>query len=186
MAGYRPCGGQHPVSTALGGVPAHHGVRCAGAELSEALLFGVAGGPGAGYILQEFAHDESRHVTLGFSVDGHHHDRAALDRLDVPATVYRTGGAVGAARALAWAAGRPTIIWPDRQVAGYQHLRARLGRRATAHVRRQWVTPPPAAVARVADGRTSWTVCERPQRMRGAGRADARLQVTGGRSPVER
>jgi hypothetical protein len=125
VAGYRLRGGQHPDSAALANVLAHHGVRCAGAELSEALLFGVAGGPGAGYILWEFAHDDSRHVTLGFSVDGHYFDRAvlaALDRLGVPATVHRTGGAVGAAQALARAAGRPAIVWPDRQVAGYQHL----------------------------------------------------------------
>lgn len=124
VGGYRLRGGQHPDSAALTNVLAHHGVRCAGAELSEALLFGVAGGPGAGYILWEFAHDDSRHVTLGFSVDGHYFDRAvlaALDRLGVPATVHRTGGAVGAAAALARAAG-PAIVWPDRQIAGYQHL----------------------------------------------------------------
>lgn len=127
VAGYRLRGGRHPDSAALANVLAHHGVRCAGAELSEALLFGVAGGPGAGYILWEFAHDDSRHVTLGFSTDGHYFDRAtlaALDRLGVPAAVHRTGGAVGAARALAQAvdAGRPALVWPDRQRAGYQHL----------------------------------------------------------------
>lgn len=124
VGGYRLRGGQHPDSAALANLLAHHGVRCAGAELSEALLFGVTGGPGAGYILWEFAHDDSRHVTLGFSVDGHYFDRAvltALDRLGVPATVHRTGGAVGAARELAQATG-PVIVWPDRQVAGYRHL----------------------------------------------------------------
>lgn len=127
VAGYRLRGGRHPDSAPLANVLAHLGVRCAGAELSEALLFGVAGGPGAGYILWEFAHDGARHVTLGFSVDGHYFDRAtlaALDRLGVPATVHRTGGAVGAARALARAvdAGRPGLVWPDRQLAGYRHL----------------------------------------------------------------
>ena len=63
-AGYRLRGGVHPVSAALAAVLAHHGVRAGGGELSEALVFGIAGGPGAGYILWEFAHDDSRVVTV--------------------------------------------------------------------------------------------------------------------------
>lgn len=130
-AGYRLAGGREPVSAALAHVLAHHGVRCAGEELSEALLFGVAGGPGAGYILWEFAHDDSRPVVLAFSADWQYADRAtlaALDRLGVAASVQRTGGAVGAARALAEAVdgGRPALVWPDRQRAGYRHLPAAL------------------------------------------------------------
>ncbi|GAA3231722.1 hypothetical protein GCM10017691_25800 [Pseudonocardia petroleophila] len=130
-AGYRLRGGQHPDSAALAGVLAHHGVRCAGAELSEALLFGAAGGPGAGYILWEFAHDGSRPVVLGFSADWQYAGRAtlaALDRLGVAASVQRTGGAAGAARALAGAVdgGRPALVWPDRHGLGYRHLPAAL------------------------------------------------------------
>jgi hypothetical protein len=126
-AGYRLSGGTHPVSAALAHVLAHHGVRAGGAELTEALAFGVAGGPGAGYILWEFEHDGSRPVVLGFSAQWQYIDRAplaALERLGVPARVHRTGGAVGAARALgdALSAGRPALVWPDRQVAGYWHL----------------------------------------------------------------
>ncbi|MBW0115233.1 BtrH N-terminal domain-containing protein [Pseudonocardia sp. KRD-169] len=126
-AGYRLSGGREPVSAALAHVLAHHGVRCAGDEVSEELIFGVAGGPGAGYILWEFAHDDSRPVVLAFSADWQYADRAtlaALDRLGVAASVHRTGGAVGAARALAAAvdAGRPALVWPDRRRAGYRHL----------------------------------------------------------------
>ncbi|MCO1655040.1 BtrH N-terminal domain-containing protein [Pseudonocardia sp. S2-4] len=127
--GYRLRGGTHPVSAALAGVLAHHGVRAAGAELSEAVLFGLAGGPGAGYILWEFERDGSRPVVLGFSAQWQYIDRAplaALQRLGVPAAVERTGGAVTAARTLGAAldAGTPALVWPDRYVAGYWHLPA--------------------------------------------------------------
>jgi len=127
--GYRLRGGVHPVSAALAHVLAHHGVRVDGAELSEAMVFGIAGGPGAGYILWEFAHDGSRPVVLGFSAQWQYADRAplaALRRLAVPAAVERTGGAVTAARTLAAAldAGRPALVWPDRVGAGYWHLPA--------------------------------------------------------------
>lgn len=126
-AGYRLRGGVHPVSASLAAVLAHHGVRAGGAELSEALVFGIAGGPGAGYILWEFAHDDSRPVVLGFSSQWQYTDQAplaALQRLGVPASVERTGGAVTAARTLAAAldAGRPALVWPDRFGAGYWHL----------------------------------------------------------------
>ncbi|WP_250556765.1 BtrH N-terminal domain-containing protein [Pseudonocardia lacus] len=129
--GYRLRGGAHPESAALANVLAHHGVRAAGGELSEALLFGVAGGPGAGYILWEFERDGSRPVVLGFFSQWQYHDRAVLAglaRLGVPATVERTGGTVTAARTLAAAldAGTPALVWPDRRVAGYWHLPAHL------------------------------------------------------------
>lgn len=127
--GYRLRGGVHPESASLADVLAHHGVRCGGAELTEALVFGAAGGPGAGYILWEFAHDDSRPVVLGFSSQWQYHDRAlldALDRLGVPARVHRTAGRVGAAAALAEcvAADRPALVWPDRAGLGYRHLPA--------------------------------------------------------------
>lgn len=125
--GYRLRGGVEPVAASLAHVLAHHGVRVAGAELTEPLLFGIAGGPGAGYILWEFAHDGGRHVTLGFSSQWQYIDRAplaALDRLGIAAEVHRTGGAVGAARTLAAGldAGRPALVWPDRFTAGYGML----------------------------------------------------------------
>lgn len=126
-AGYRLRGGVHPESAGLANILAHHGVRAGGAELTEPLVFGVAGGPGAGYILWEFAHDDSRTVVIGFSAQWQYFDRAALaalDRLGVPAQVHRTRGAVGAARALAATldAGRPALVWPDAHLVGYRHL----------------------------------------------------------------
>lgn len=131
VGGYRLRGGVHPESASLANVLAHHGVRAGGAELTEALVFGAAGGPGAGYILWEFAHDDSRPVVIGFSSQWQYHDRAvlaALERLDVPARVHRTAGRVGAATVLAEVvgAGRPVLVWPDRVALGYRHLPASL------------------------------------------------------------
>jgi hypothetical protein len=131
QGGYRLRGGVHPVSAGLANILAHHGVRAGGAELTEALVFGIAGGPGAGYILWEFAHDDSRSVGLGFISQWQYADRAplaALDRLGVGVQVHRTGGAAGAARMLGSCldAGRPALVWPDRLVAGYRHLPATL------------------------------------------------------------
>lgn len=128
-AGYRLRGGVHPDSASLANVLAHHGVRAGGAELTEPLMFGVAGGPGAGYILWEFARDDSRPVALAFSSQWQYIDRAplaALDRLGVPAQVHRTAGTVAAPRALAAALeqGRPALVWPDRVLVGYRHLPA--------------------------------------------------------------
>lgn len=129
VGGYRLRGGVHPESASLANVLAHHGVRSGGAELTEALVFGAAGGPGAGYILWEFAHDGSRPVVIGFSSQWQYHDRsvlAALDRLGVAARVQRTAGRVGAARTLAGcvAEGLPALVWPDRVAVGYRHLPA--------------------------------------------------------------
>ena len=126
-AGYRLRGGVHPVSASIEHVLAHLGVRSGGAELTEPLVFGVAGGPGVGYILWEFQHDGSRPIALGLSSQWQYADRApvaALERLGVPARVHRTGGAVAAARALTDAldGGRPALVWPDRHVVGYWHL----------------------------------------------------------------
>lgn len=129
VGGYRLRGGVHPESASVANVLAHHGVRSGGAELTEALVFGAAGGPGAGYILWEFAHDDSRPVVIGFSAQWQYHDRAllaSLERLGVPARVHRTGGRVGAGRVLAecLAEDRPAIVWPDRMQLGYRHLPA--------------------------------------------------------------
>lgn len=131
-AGFPLLGGQHPDATALAAVLRHAGVTADdGRPVSEPLLFGIMGGLGAGYILWEFAHDDSRVVTLGFHNQWQYHDRAvltALDRLGVEWTVHRTSGARTAARQLdaQLAAGRPALVWPDRYTVGYWHLPASL------------------------------------------------------------
>ncbi len=114
-------GGLHPDSAAVAHVLADLGV-----DLSEAMVLGVGGGLGAGYILWEFAAHDSRHLTLGFRHRWNYLDWAerTLDRLGAEHHVHTTSGMKGAAAELsaALAAGRRAIVFPDRHLAGYWHL----------------------------------------------------------------
>ncbi|WP_222267477.1 BtrH N-terminal domain-containing protein [Modestobacter marinus] len=128
-AGWTLRGGTDPDTAALANVLAHRGVAGPAGPLTEPLLFVVGGGPGAGYILWEFDAQDGRVVTLGFTHSWQYFDRrlaTTVDRLGLDARWSRTGGAVGAARALASAldAGDPAIVWPDRHQVGYWHLPA--------------------------------------------------------------
>ncbi|MFD1507073.1 DUF4872 domain-containing protein [Georgenia yuyongxinii] len=130
-AGWALRGGADPDTAALTNVLAHRGVTGPHGPLTEPLLFVVGGGLGAGYILWEFAHDDSRIVTLGFAHSWQYFDRrltTTVDRLGLDVTWSRTGGAAGAARALrsALAGGDPAIVWPDRYHMGYWHVPALL------------------------------------------------------------
>jgi hypothetical protein len=120
--GWKLRGGLHPDSAAIANVLAHHG-----AEVSEALVLGVGGGLGAGYILWEFKAHGARVVVLGFRNQWQYPGRWAaktLERLGVPFELHETGGARGAAARLdaALAAGRPALATVDRQEIGYWHL----------------------------------------------------------------
>ena len=126
--GYTLRGGQHPESANIAHVLAHYGVTAAGQPIPESLIFGVGGGPGAGYILWEFEAHGSAILTLGFHNTWQYTDhrwlQKTLDRLGVRYLVERTGAAAGAARRLTelLAAGRPCIVRPDRYVMGYWGL----------------------------------------------------------------
>jgi hypothetical protein len=127
--GYRLRGGLHPDSAAVANVLAHHGVVAGhtGEPLSEAMVLGIGGGLGAGYILWEFESRGGPILVLGFSNRWQYPDRwtkAVLERLAVPASHLETGGARTAARQLdeALAAGRPALATVDRQSIGYLHL----------------------------------------------------------------
>jgi Butirosin biosynthesis protein H, N-terminal/Domain of unknown function (DUF4872) len=122
-------GGSDPDAAALANILANSRVVGPEGPLSEELIFLVAGGLGAGYILWEFQHDDSRVVTLGFTHLAQYLDRrlsAAISRLGVQADWSRTSGAVGAAAELRreLAAGQPVVVWPDRYLIGYWQLPA--------------------------------------------------------------
>jgi hypothetical protein len=122
-------GGSDPDAAALANILANSRVVGPEGPLSEELIFLVAGGLGAGYILWEFKHDDSRVVTLGFTHLAQYLDRrlsAAISRLGVRAEWSRTSGAVGAAAELRreLAAGQPVVVWPDRYLIGYWQLPA--------------------------------------------------------------
>ncbi|MFP5372815.1 MAG: BtrH N-terminal domain-containing protein, partial [Actinomycetes bacterium] len=126
-AGWALRGGTDPDTAALANVLAHRGVTGPDGPLTEPLLLLVGGGLGAGYILWEFAHDDSRVVTLGFTHSWQYFDRrlaTTVDRLGLDAVWSRTGGAAGAAQALAstLADGDAAIVWPDRYQVGYRNL----------------------------------------------------------------
>ena len=128
-SGWTLRGGSDPDSAALANVLANTRVIGPEGPLSEELIFLVAGGLGAGYILWEFQRDAGRIVTLGFTHLAQYFDRrlsAAISRLGVQADWSRTSGAVGAAAELRreLAAGQPVIVWPDRYLIGYWQLPA--------------------------------------------------------------
>jgi Butirosin biosynthesis protein H, N-terminal/Domain of unknown function (DUF4872) len=129
--GYRLRGGVHPDTSAVANVLAHHGVIAGHtrAPLTEAMVLGIGGGLGAGFILWEFeAHGSAHvHLVLGFRNRWQYPARwmqTVLDRLAVPATHHETGGARTAARQLdaALAAGCPALATIDCQSIGYWHL----------------------------------------------------------------
>lgn len=94
--------------------------------LTEALVFGIGGGIGAGYILWEFKRDNSRHVTLGFDNSWQYIGRRTekvLARLGIAAEWHRSAPKA----AQAWltgqlADGNAVMVWPDRYQIGYWDL----------------------------------------------------------------
>ena len=122
-------GGTDPDAAALTNLLANRGVRGPDGPISEPLVHLAANGIGAGYILWEFAHDDSRHVVLGFVHRWQYMDArlvAAAERLGVEVEWTRTGGAKTAAARLRaeLANGTAVVIWPDRFHIRYWHLPA--------------------------------------------------------------
>jgi hypothetical protein len=130
-ASYQLLGGVHPDSHAIAGVLANRGLLAphTGQPLSEAMVLGVGGGLGAGYILWEFKAHDYRGLVFGFRNNWQYPDRWAAKtcaRLGVPADLHETGSTRRAAEELAAAVGQgvPAIVWADQQLLGYRHLPA--------------------------------------------------------------
>ncbi|HJW36559.1 MAG TPA: BtrH N-terminal domain-containing protein [Actinomycetes bacterium] len=126
---YQLLGGLHPDTHAIAGVLANRGLfhPGTGQPLSEAMVLGVGGGLGAGYILWEFKAHDLRSLVLGFRNSWQYPDRWArktCQRLGVPAAVHETGSAGKADAELRAAVGQgvPAIAWADQQALGYRHL----------------------------------------------------------------
>jgi Butirosin biosynthesis protein H, N-terminal/Domain of unknown function (DUF4872) len=127
--GYRLRGGVHPDTAAFANSLANHGVISAhsGMPLSEAMVLGVGGGLGAGYILWQFkGHDPI--VTLGFRNQWQYPDawlEKTAERLQIATRLEHTSGHVKAARSLHDALhsdGPRPLVWMDAQEIGYWHL----------------------------------------------------------------
>ena len=90
--GYRLRGGVHPETANIANVLHHHGF-----PISEAMVLGIGGGLGAGYILWEFAaHDQPSTSSLGFRNRWNYIDWTRARRSTGSASVPRrttTGGA---------------------------------------------------------------------------------------------
>jgi Butirosin biosynthesis protein H, N-terminal/Domain of unknown function (DUF4872) len=130
---YQLRGGVHPETATIAGVLANRGLLAphTGEPLSEAMVLGVGGGLGAGYILWEFQEHTRRVVVLGFRNAWQYPARWAektLRRLRVPAAVHETGAARKAEAELLAAVGQgvPAIAWVDQQLIGHRHLPASL------------------------------------------------------------
>jgi hypothetical protein len=126
-------GGVHEDTAALANVLANAGIVAphTGAELSEAMILGLGGGLGAGYILWEFTDHASRSriLVLGFRRRWQYPARWAAEtaeRLGLHADLHETGGVGAAAKRLdaALDRGLPAILWADPYRLGHRHLPA--------------------------------------------------------------
>jgi hypothetical protein len=129
--GRRPDGAHlDPETAALTWVLADRGVTSplTGEPLTEAMVLGIGGGLGAGYILWEFKERDGAILTLGFrnrwqypAIPGWYGQ--TLDRLGVAADLHETGGSTGAKATLdrILADGRSVIAWVDHQSIGTWH-----------------------------------------------------------------
>jgi Domain of unknown function (DUF4872)/Butirosin biosynthesis protein H, N-terminal len=118
-------GGRYPETASLASVLADGGVMSPADErpYSEAMVLGLGGGLGAGYILWEFQQHSRRIVTLGFSMDWQYPERwteRTASRLGVRLSVDKTSSANAATLAMdaAFAAGRRPIVWVDAKELG--------------------------------------------------------------------
>ena len=129
LTGYDVMAGVHPETATLRNVLAFAGVRAphTGQPYTEAMLLGVGGGLGAGYILWEFKEHNARVLVLGFRKDWQYPVRymqTVCDRLNVRNSVLETAGRTAADRNLrdAFEAGQPAITWVDRAHLPYYQM----------------------------------------------------------------
>ena len=124
-------GGIHPDTSSLGSVLANRGISnpANGRPLSEAMILGVGGGLGAGYILWQFEKYDHAVVTIGFRNNSQYPDRwfrKTCGRLGVPIEIHETSGDKRAAGHLqdALASGFPAIAYVSVADLPYWHLPA--------------------------------------------------------------
>lgn len=125
--GYRLRGGVHPDTAAFANTLANADVTTSGKSPSEALILGIGGGLGAGYILWQFTGHHPI-VTLGFRNQWQYPDRWLVKtgrRLGIEPAVRETSGHVSALRSLRDAltsSGPRPLVWIDAKEIGYWHM----------------------------------------------------------------
>jgi hypothetical protein len=117
---YTQFGGCHPETAALTNALAAQGVTAphSGQPYTEAMLLGLGGGLGAGYILWEFKAHQVAILVLGFRTNWQYPQKfmeTAAARVNAGATFSETGSRAAAAQRLesALAQGLPAIAWVD-------------------------------------------------------------------------
>jgi hypothetical protein len=126
---YQQFGGVHPETAAFTNMLAAHGVTAphTGEPFSEAMIFGLSGGPGVGYILWEFQEHGMKVIVLAFQhlwqYPADYFQRLA-QRMGVAVTVRETGSRKVAAKNLedTVARGHPALAWVDRATLPYLQL----------------------------------------------------------------
>jgi hypothetical protein len=128
---YTQLGGILPETATLTNVLANQGFVSPhnGRPLSEAMVLGIAGGLGCGYILWEFEKYESAILVMGFHNKWNYPTefmQKFCDRVGVTAEFLETGGTKTAVRQLdeALGDGRFPIAWVDQQTLPYFYMRA--------------------------------------------------------------
>lgn len=128
-AGYQLQGGRHPETAAVTNALADLGVTVPGTgePLSEAMILGIGGGLGAGYILWEFDDGGRRVVTTGFRNNWQYPQKwlpTGPERLGLTAALLETGGAKKATAQLdeVLADDRPVVTAISAGDVGYWHL----------------------------------------------------------------
>jgi hypothetical protein len=122
LDGYPLLGGVHSESAALA-----HVLGAMGVPLSEAMIFGIGGGPGAGYILWDFKEHNAKILVMGFHHLWNYPTRFYENlcaRIGVRIAMPETGSRKAAEQTLndALAAGKPALAWVDPAFMPYfQH-----------------------------------------------------------------
>ncbi len=129
LSSYKFRGGLHPETATVTNALAAQGVVAphTGKPFSEAMILGIAGGLGAGYILWEFKRWNATIPVFGFQNNWQYPVKfltALGERLAVSIEIQESGGAKKAAGLLRAALdeGQPAICWVDQGHLPYLHL----------------------------------------------------------------
>ena len=126
ITGYDHFGGIHPETATIANCLRYMGVEnpATGEPFSEAMLFGIAGGLGACYILWEFKEHSRPAIVFGWQHLFNYPVRYVENlckRIGATSDFHETGGMKKARKTLddALAAGTPAILWLERELLDY-------------------------------------------------------------------
>ncbi len=124
---YTHFGGVHAETAALTNVLRAQGLQANGKPLSEAMIMGIGGGLGAGYILWEFKEHHAKILVFGWQNRWQYtvqYYENLCKRLEITPIFHETGSQKAAAQQLdeALDAGIPLVAWVDRAQMPYLQL----------------------------------------------------------------